>query len=680
MRRHLLAAPARRAPIAAAVFALLTVLLVPAAPVGAATPPAVVTFVNQVADDNDLTWEEHATLARTYRWEANAAMEAVQTVATSCGAEGTRVANTQAGINTIHASGSFTCVFDDGPGTSVVVVTAQNGPGDFHVSSNDLDVVISNVVPATTIHADTPSTVAHGADFDVTLTTATDASATDASTGMQYAVKCSAGGAFSAFGSSRVAPCTAPTSGTSFTVYGKAMDKDDGESVIVSRVIDLTDDIDSTDNVQPTASDETATTEVDTPVDIELTGTDVDDDDTTFTIVDEPEHGTIVEGSRTCNDASPTVCTLPYTYTPNDGYTGTDTFTYKVNDGSLDSTVKTVTITIGDDPEEPEGPEENVFRIGGEDRVETATFLSQLAYPDGANTVFVATAWDYADALSAGPSSSLEPGPILLTPITELASRTATELTRLDPNHIIVVGGYAAVSDEVLELLRPYASESVTRVAGLDRNGTAAALSAVRFPDGADTVYVATGRAYPDALAGGLAAASENSPVLLTENSALPATTRAEIQRLQPSRIVIVGGSGAVSIGVATQLGGLADELVRISGADRFATTAEVVREVVPGTDTVFIVTGRNFADALTGIPIAGLTSSGVLMVDAGTLHPSVVTELERLDPRNILILGGTAAVSAEVASQLSAYIGDGSGGGELGMQLTQAQIDAASN
>ena len=111
-----------------------------------------------------------------------------------------------------------------------------------------------------------------------------------------------------------------------------------------------------------------------------------------------------------------------------------------------------------------------------------------------------------------------------------------------------------------------------------------------------------------------------------------------------------------------------------------FATTAEVVNDVVPGTDTVFVVTGRNFADALTGIPIAAMTSSGVLMVDEGTLHPSVITELERLQPRHILILGGTGAVSADVASQLSDYIGDGTGGGELGMQLTQAQIDAATS
>lgn len=650
-----------------AAIAIITVLLAPAAPVAAATPPPTVTFVNTQVGDNLLAWDEHATAPRTYRWEATAPIETIKTVTTSCGVEGVRASDTQAGINTLVASGSFTCVFDDGPGPTTVSVTAVNNTSvpAGHTTSAALDVVVANVIPATTIHGDTPSTVAHGATFVVTLTAATDASATDATTGMQYAIRCSATAAFSSFATATTALCTAPTTGTTFTVSGKAFDKDGGESLIVSKVIDLT------NNTQPTATDETATTDVDTPVIVELTGTDVDDDDTTFTIVGNPSDGTIVAGTRTCDDASPTVCTLPYTYTPNGGFSGTDTFTYEVNDGILDSTVKTVTITIADGA---------VFRIGGEDRIETATYISRLEFPVGADVVFVATSWDYADALSTGPNSALEPGPILLTPIAELAAKTAAELTRLQPERIIVVGGYAAVSDAVFDQLGPYASVSVTRIAGVDRFGTAAALSQARFPDGADTVYVATGRSYPDALAGGLAAGSESSPVLLTEKAALPASARAEIERLQPSRIVIVGGTGAVSDAVAATLAGLADVVDRISGADRFATTAEVVQEVVPGTDTVFVVTGRNFADALTGIPVAAMTSSAVLMVDAGALHEAVITELERLQPRNILILGGTAAVSTDVATQLGAYLGDGTGDGQLGMQLTQAQIDAATD
>jgi putative cell wall-binding protein len=654
-----------------AVVVTTIALLLPVARVSAATPPAVVTFVSSADDENVLTWNEHATLQRTYRWTAVAAIETIGTVTTSCGTAGTRVTNLQAGIGTTAASGSFTCIFDDGPAVTTVSVVAQNGPGDaFHTSTATLAVVIANVAPATTIHGDTPSTVAYGATFTVTLTTATDDSATDAGTGMTYAIKCSASAAFSAFAAARTGTCTAPSSGTTFTVYGKAMDKDDAESVIVSKVIDLS------DNTMPTATDESVTTPVDTPVDIDLTGTDVDDDDTTFTIVGNPSNGTIVAGTRSCDNASPTVCTLPYTYTPDSGYEGTDTFTYEVNDGILDSTVKTVTITIGDGGD----GDTNVFRVGGEDRIETATFVSRLEFPTGSDVVFVATSWDYADALSTGPNSSLEPGPILLTPIAELAAKTATELTRLAPARIIVVGGYAAVSDAVFAQLDPYASESVTRIAGVDRFGTAAALSQELFPSGADTVYVATGRSYPDALAGGLAAGSEASPVLLTEQAALPASTRAELDRLNPTRIVIVGGTGAVSEAVAAELAGLAGTVDRISGADRFATTAEVVQEVVPGTDTVFVVTGRNFADALTGIPVAAMTGSAVLMVDTGALHAAVITELQRLQPRHILILGGTAAVSSIVAVQLGDYIGAGTGDGQRGLQLTQAQIDAATS
>jgi putative cell wall-binding protein len=116
----------------------------------------------------------------------------------------------------------------------------------------------------------------------------------------------------------------------------------------------------------------------------------------------------------------------------------------------------------------------------------------------------------------------------------------------------------------------------------------------------------------------------------------------------------------------------------RVSGEDRYATTASVDADVVDGTDTIFVVTGKTFGDALTGIPIAAMTGSGVLMVCDGGLHPTVVAELRRLRPKNIVVLGGTAAVARQVEEQLAQYIGDGTGGGTRGLQITPEDVEAA--
>jgi len=97
-------------------------------------------------------------------------------------------------------------------------------------------------------------------------------------------------------------------------------------------------------NDTPVASDDSFSTEVDTPVTIAAAGgvlandTDADGDTLNTVLVGGPSNGTLTLNA----DGS-------FTYTPNTGFTGTDTFSYKANDGTLDSTVATVAITIGSD-------------------------------------------------------------------------------------------------------------------------------------------------------------------------------------------------------------------------------------------------------------------------------------------------------------------------------------------
>ena len=87
-------------------------------------------------------------------------------------------------------------------------------------------------------------------------------------------------------------------------------------------------------NDQPVASDQSPTTDEDTPVDFTLTATDVDGDALTFSVVTQP-----LNGSLSLNGAIAT-------YTPDLNYFGPDSFTFKANDGVDDSNVATVSITI----------------------------------------------------------------------------------------------------------------------------------------------------------------------------------------------------------------------------------------------------------------------------------------------------------------------------------------------
>ena len=98
---------------------------------------------------------------------------------------------------------------------------------------------------------------------------------------------------------------------------------------------------------------------------------------------------------------------------------------------------------------------------------------------------------------------------------------------------------------------KTYTTGTLTRLSGADRYATAAAISAATFKPGVPVVYLATGLNFPDALAGAAAAGGNGGPLLLV-GSTMPAATAAELARLKPARIVILGSTTVVSAAVAS--------------------------------------------------------------------------------------------------------------------------------
>lgn len=202
-----------------------------------------------------------------------------------------------------------------------------------------------------------------------------------------------------------------------------------------------------------------------------------------------------------------------------------------------------------------------VTRIAGPDRYATAARTSSAVFPQGVPVAYVAAGGSFPDALAGGVAAGRQDGPILLVAGGSLPSSTASELERLKPVKIVVLGGTSVVSDAVLSRLRPYATGgSVTRLAGADRYATAVAVSkATTGSDAPRTVYVATGANFADGLAGTPAAAKADGPLIIVPNGTLPAAVAAELRRLNPPRIIILGGTSSVSASVAAQIAALWD-------------------------------------------------------------------------------------------------------------------------
>jgi putative cell wall-binding protein len=211
-----------------------------------------------------------------------------------------------------------------------------------------------------------------------------------------------------------------------------------------------------------------------------------------------------------------------------------------------------------------------------------------------------------------------------------------------------------AALPEVLPAVLP---TDVQRISGASRFDTAIATSQDEFPLAGSAAAVVLTRAdtYPDALAGVPLAAKVGGPLLLTSSNSLSAAVKAEIIRVLPAGapVYILGGTAAVSAGVATTITGLGFVVHRLAGANRFAT-AVAVAGALGNPTTVFEATGLNFPDALAGGPAAIEAGAAILLTNGSVPAAETTAYLAAHTGGTHYALGGPAAAADPTAVAIS--------------------------
>ena len=162
----------------------------------------------------------------------------------------------------------------------------------------------------------------------------------------------------------------------------------------------------------------------------------------------------------------------------------------------------------------------------------------------------------WPDALAATALAARAVAPILLVQADMLPEAVAAVLGDFRPSRITVVGGTAAISDAVAGAAAGAAGGAeIRRLAGANRYATSVAVAAAAVEAGLDapSVWVATGRNFPDALAAGPAAAAAGAPLLLVDGTDLAGSpeSSAWLRDNPVGLLVIVGGEAVVSPQVA---------------------------------------------------------------------------------------------------------------------------------
>ncbi len=207
---------------------------------------------------------------------------------------------------------------------------------------------------------------------------------------------------------------------------------------------------------------------------------------------------------------------------------------------------------------------------------------------------------------------------------------------------------------------------SVTRYGGADRYETSlqVAEAVAADADGSlSSVVLVSGRRWTDAVVAAPLAGALGAPVLMTPPDELRADALEFLQRVGVSSAVVVGpdasggehGPGrGVGAGVLEALGEAGIAAERVTGDDRFGTGVAAARRVTPGTmgalgRTAVIASGEVFADALVAGLVAARGIHPVLLSSPGELHAGVAAYLDEASIEHVVLMGGTAALSAAV-------------------------------
>ncbi|MFB2584500.1 cell wall-binding repeat-containing protein [Herbiconiux liukaitaii] len=198
----------------------------------------------------------------------------------------------------------------------------------------------------------------------------------------------------------------------------------------------------------------------------------------------------------------------------------------------------------------------------------------------------------------------------------------------------------------------------VSRISGADRYELAARIARQTAPGRSDVVYIASGATYPDALSAGPAVVHRGGVLLLVPPTSLPASVSTALAALDPSTVVVVGGTASVPDAVVSAIRSTVPRATvsRLAGADRYEVSRAVARSAFDApTSGVFLATGRTFPDALSAGAAASKLGFPVLLVDGAqpALDGSTAALITELGAGSAIIMGGTASVTASIEASI---------------------------
>lgn len=286
-----------------------------------------------------------------------------------------------------------------------------------------------------------------------------------------------------------------------------------------------------------------------------------------------------------------------------------------------------------------------VERYSGKSRYDTAVTSSIKTF-DNSKYAIIASGENYPDALVGGTLATQLNAPVLLTSKNSIPSNVLSELDRLETEVVFLLGGDSTISNSVYKqfLDKGY---KVERLAGRNRLDTAIKVREMRFKYAdfitpGERVAVVDGTNFADSLSA--------APFVgqMTTTTFLYPFVNGKTDKIP--YYMAFGGKGSVPKGYA--------EKVRYSGKSRFDTSVEVAKAyesvLKKKVDTIILVDGNNYPDALSSAPLAKMNNGAILLTAKDAL-PKVVKDYitKNSNINRVIIVGGEGSVSSSVVNEI---------------------------
>lgn len=313
----------------------------------------------------------------------------------------------------------------------------------------------------------------------------------------------------------------------------------------------------------------------------------------------------------------------------------------------------------------------NLIRLSGQNRYETSLNIAKEFENGPVDNVLVTSGNNFPDALTGSVLSKGLKAPILL--LNKKVDRSKNSIDYIKDHlkkegTIYILGGTGVVSDDFITQFNGLGFKNIIRLGGIDRFDTNKKIIDQLAPSKGTPIIIANGYEFADALSVSSIAAIKGYPIFISNTKSIPESIKTKISELQPSKVYILGGIGALTEDIKDQVKSLTSlmdaDILRVGGENRYETSLNICNIFKLDTDTIVIANGKKFPDALSGSALAVKSNSPIILTDG----KDIAKQKEYIDKfgyTKVVLLGGTAAIDKSVEDMFNKVVQENTNPGD---------------